>query len=138
LKEALIHYQKALDLEPADFDNLYLLASFSLHFDMELRETGLPAARDGAASQPRNPRWQDLLGSIFWRLGDGDLAERAYRRALEIDPVNAAANLHLGQYYLDRGEIEQAFAHIRAAADQNEDKAVREMAERLLARFFNY
>ncbi len=137
LKEALIHYRKALDLESNDLDNLYLLASFSLHFDMELRETGLPAARDGAARQTRDPRWQDLLGSIFWRLGDEDLAERAYRKALEIDSGHAAAHLHLGQYYLDNGEIEPAFAHILAAAEQNEDKTVSDMAERLLARYFN-
>jgi tetratricopeptide (TPR) repeat protein len=138
LDTARAHYEEALALEPANLDNLYTFARFCLNYDMDLRGAGLPAARDGAARAPADPRWQDLLGSIFWRLGDGDLAERAFRRALESDPDFAPASLHLGQYFLDRGEHTQAFSHIQAAANQDEDQSVREMAERLLARFFNY
>jgi tetratricopeptide (TPR) repeat protein len=137
LEEALIHYKKAIELEPNNPDNRYLLARFCLDYHMELRETGLQAAREGAARQPGDARWPDLLGRIFWVLGDADLAERNFRRSVEIDPDYSAASLHLGQLYLDQGDNTRAYTLIKSAAVQDVDAGTRGIAARLLQQYFN-
>ncbi|MHC1785385.1 MAG: tetratricopeptide repeat protein [Anaerolineaceae bacterium] len=137
LEGALAHYIKAIELEPTNLDNSYFLAQFCLNYRMELRQSGLPAAREGAARQPGEPRWPDLLGRIFWALGDADLAERNFSRSLEIDSDYSAASLHLGQLFLEQGDPARAYALFKSAAALESDAGIREIAERLLEQFYN-
>lgn len=137
LQEALDHYRAAIEIDPQNVQNRYLLARFCLTYSIEVRETGLPTAREGAALEPGNPRWPDLMGRILLALGDTDLAERSFRQALTLDPANFSAGLHLAQLFLDRGDFDQAYPLVKGAAEQEFDPGSREIAIRLLKRFFN-
>lgn len=60
------------------------------------------------------------LGYCRERLGDFEGAEAAYRRAVEIDG-NATAQTTLGEFYLSRGQVEQAIPPLEAAVGLQPD-----------------
>lgn len=137
LQEALLHFKEALELEPSNIENMKLLAEFCINYRFELRETGLPAARAAATRYPKDPSTHDLIGRAFSALGDFGSAERSYYRALQIDPKFAAAHLHLAQLYLEQGGLTQAYSYLKTAVTQNADGKTREIAARLLSRFYH-
>ncbi len=63
---------------------------------------------DAARKGPLMARPQLRLGMVFRQRGDLAKAEQAYRRALELDPGNAAAHNNLGNLYRELGRAEQA------------------------------
>ncbi len=56
-----------------------------------------------------------LLGIVRSRLAQGRRAERAFRRALHLDPQNAEAHNRLGVVLLSRGEVEAGHHHLERA-----------------------
>jgi tetratricopeptide (TPR) repeat protein len=119
---------------------LLLLCLLPLRADVQPPDYGLALAREEAIrleslnEQGRYPEvvklgeafQDDLLESaqveyeiaFAWNaLGEGDRARRHFRRALELDPGDAAAWYDLGEVYLREGSLDEAGeAFARAAA----------------------
>ena len=77
----------------------------------------------GAIKLPPSKRAKNDLGADYWfKLGteleatSAEEAQRAYRRALEIDPNIADAHLNLGKLCHEAGQLGEAETHYRAAA----------------------
>ncbi|MGB6993453.1 MAG: tetratricopeptide repeat protein [Thermoanaerobaculia bacterium] len=85
-----------------------------------------------ASAQPASP--QDLVGEALALLRAGKAAEArtVLEQVLEIDPDNGAAHLQLGRLALERGDLEEAEAHLEVAADSQVPRAF--MAWNLLGR----
>ncbi len=64
---------------------------------------------DVVAHDETNPRAWRMLGTACVNLKDGDGAERAFRRVLELEPESPQAFYGIGDAYALRGDAEHAF-----------------------------
>jgi tetratricopeptide (TPR) repeat protein len=137
LSQAKEHYQRAVDLAPRDPLYWRALATFSINNQVEVREVGLPAARQAVVLGPEDVTSLDVMGQVFTLLNDSISAERFLQRALQEDPGYAPARLHLGFIYLIRGDTTQAREQISLAhslAEPGTSTSVQ--ASRLLQTYF--
>jgi Flp pilus assembly protein TadD len=85
-----------------------------------LRARDLQAARDelrrAAELGPSLPTVHSLLAKVLQLMGDGQGAEAAYRRELEVNPNDFDANLNLGSLKRDEGNFDEALAYLTRAA----------------------
>lgn len=133
----LTQYQKAAALEPNNAMIWQQVAEFCLYYDLELRQVGLPAARQASSLAPEAAPYADMLGRVMAALGDTASAERFLQQAIERDPDFSAAMLHLGQLYLSHGQTAQAEYYLaKAAQPKGQGTEANLIAERLLDRYF--
>ncbi len=62
-----------------------------------------------------NPWGHYMLGLSAWKSGDYEVAEKAFERALELDPDHVKSNLNLSRVLLDRGRPMDALDRINDA-----------------------
>ena len=137
LDSARKHYQKSAELAPRDPQYWRSLAGFSIKYEVQVREIGLPAARQAVLLDPEDPASLDVMAQVLTLLGDPASAERFLKRALKTDPNHAAARVHLGLVYLLRGKpslAREQFDLVQTLAPA--DSAEAEQARRLLEVYF--
>jgi tetratricopeptide (TPR) repeat protein len=105
LPAAKLAYQYATDLAPDDATMWSLFAQFSLDYEIELTEVGLPAARQAVMLKPGDAAALDRLGYAHFLLGNLTLAERFILRAIQTDANLASALYHLGLLGLATGDV---------------------------------
>jgi Flp pilus assembly protein TadD len=93
---------------------------------------GLNAARKALLLNPDSAVMQDLMGSVYFVMGDLDSAERFYLQANQSLPGRAEILYHLGQLYIQKGDKARAFDYLRQAAAVTTDARIRENANRLI------
>ena len=120
--QALAYFQHAVEMEPGSALYWEILAQFSIANELDLRTIGLPAARQAVLIAPRDPAALDTMGWTMYSLGDMQEAERFYLRALQANPDYATAHLHLSQVYLQTGQYQPAYQHLRKALDLSTDQ----------------
>jgi len=87
----------------------------------ERLEDALQELRVGLELKPDNADAWVIMGNIDKERGEGEQAEAAYLRALEIDPDLEGVYHNLGNLYLiDRGENEKAIAFYEECLRRNE------------------
>lgn len=136
LTAARTYYERAVDLAPKDPVYLRILAEFSLHHQVQIREIALPAARQAVILAPNDPLSLDLLGHTFYFLEDLASAERFFMRAIAADPDHAPAYLHLGMNYLVQGDADNALRQFMLAHSIAPDSPAGDQAQDLLLRYF--
>ena len=137
LVAARAYFYQALELEPRSIPILKAVVAFSVQYNVEPRDLGLPVARQLVLLSPEDPESLDLMGQVLMRLEDLTSAERFLQQALEKETSFAAAYLHLGQLYLQRDDPTRALFCLRQAVALNHDDTVGSIARRLLLRYFN-
>lgn len=111
-EEALQEIEEARALAPEDPELLYSLAIASL------RTGRIEAAEALLAEVARRrpiPATHVLIGRTYRDFGEYERAERALRRALDLDPRTPRAHLYLGTLHLlaeGRAELDQAIGQI--------------------------
>ena len=70
---------------------------------------------DALARAPELPDALNGLGLAYEALGQLDLAEQSFRRAIELEPRNGWAHNNLGVLYLSSGKLEPAAAELEAS-----------------------
>ena len=95
---------------------------FLFNFDARsvMRTVNLPAPK--TSKRNLNARYWFDLGIEFEKTST-DEAQRAYLRALELDPTLSDAHLNLGKLYHDAGMLEKSEPHYRAAMKHAPDDA---------------
>ena len=136
LPPALLAYQEAVELAPKDALYWHLLALFSVQYGMQVEEIGLPAAQKALDLNPKNARYADTLGRIYFDLAQDENAEKEFLNALNLDPDLGAAHLHLGVYYLKYNHRNLAYQSLLRARELSQDSFVGEQATRLLEEYF--
>ncbi|WP_200210271.1 tetratricopeptide repeat protein [Micromonospora coerulea] len=79
-------------------------------------QQALNAAWRGVELAPEEPQAHLVLGLVSARLGVFDLAERAYREALRLDPQLAVARHDMGVIRLEQRRYAEALEHLAEAA----------------------
>ena len=132
LPSAKIAYLYATDLAPDDPALWSLLAQFSLDYEIELNEIGLPAARQAVLMQSRDAAALDRLGYTHFLLGNWTLAERFLTEAIQADGNLASAHYHLGLLRLNTGEQVAGRAALLLAVALDPDGRYGSLAQRSL------
>jgi tetratricopeptide (TPR) repeat protein len=136
LVAALGYYRQAVDLTPQDASTWRALAAFSLNNSVDLATTGLPAALKVIKLAPDDWQSFDLAGQAEFLLEDYSAAEIYLKKAIQLDPTQAAPALHLGLVYLQTGERTRAWSYLNLARTFDPDSSYGWQAGRLLEQYF--
>jgi tetratricopeptide (TPR) repeat protein len=117
LIRALEAYQKATTFAPEDPGYWRLLAIFCAQNNVNVRDVGVPAAQKAVILDGEAPASLDILGWLLTLDARYEEAERMLNRALELDPQNGSAHLHLGMLYLQTNDRALAHDHLIQARD---------------------
>ena len=135
---ALQHYNQAVQIEPDNPVFWEDLAQFCAANQIEVRETGLPAARQALVLDQNSAAGLDTMGVVLHTLGDMTSSEKFLESTLQMDGTYASGYLHLGQLYLDEGRPDLAYAPLNQAARlSGKADAVGMFARRLLDQNYN-
>jgi len=110
----------AVSLAPSDPQTHYALAVlYDKSFLPEHELKSLAEYETATALAPNDFRLWIALGRARERGGDAEGAEKALRKALQIAPNYSLVRWTLGNILLRQGKIEEAFAEIRRAAEND-------------------
>lgn len=131
LIRALEAYQKATTLAPDDPSYWRLLASFCAQNNVNIKDIGVPAAQKAVVLAKDDSLSLDMLGWLLTLDARYDEAGRMLQRALELDPQNGSAHLHLGMLYMQTNDRASAYDHFVKARDLGSKEA-----EMVLSQYF--
>jgi len=138
VNSALGYYQEAATLAGNNDASYWRdLAEFCVLNNIQVTETGLPAARQAVLIDPKSAASLDTMGLVLYVLQDYDNAEKFLLEAIAADSSYASAYLHLGQLYLDWNLPQKAEGPLNKALTLDPNGQVGEMAGRLLRRYFS-
>jgi Tfp pilus assembly protein PilF len=133
---AMTHLTRITELLPMESRSWQVLARFSVDYDIQVEDVGLPAARQAVLLDGDDPAAQTLLGRAYMLLGNDHYPKRFFTQALEIDEAYPDAHLYLGIFYLEHGEPENAKIHLETALQLDGDGAIGRLAQQILERYF--
>ncbi|MBN2044110.1 MAG: tetratricopeptide repeat protein [Anaerolineales bacterium] len=131
--------QDLVEEAPEDAENWIRLARLSIDNNLQVAESGLPAARQALLLAPNHPEATLLLGRSYLFLGEKVLAERFLTKAMLLDEQNPEPHYYLGILYLNTGQMEQARAYLLEAdglAQQFGDPLLSEQINKILRQYF--
>ncbi len=130
------YYFHAVELAPDDASTWRALAAFSVANSVDVDVTGLPAARRLVDLAPNDWRSYDLAGQAEFLLENYTAAETYLKKAVQIDPTQAAPALHLGLDYMQIGDRTSAYSYLNLARTFDPDGPFGWQARRLLEQYF--
>ena len=117
LIQALDSYQRATSIVPEDPSYWRLLAAFCAQNNVNVKDVGVPAAQKAVVLDAEDPASLDVLGWLLTLDARHEEARRTLDRALQLDPQNGPAHLHLGMLYLQMNDRASAYDHLVEARD---------------------
>lgn len=108
LQSAVASFEQAIDLEPAE--ESHYLNAVQLLAEHQIWRVLIRIAEEGVARIPRSDRLYRMKGLAETAMLYSEDAVRSYRRALEINPASAKANLGLAIAQRTTGSREDAAA----------------------------
>lgn len=117
LISAMRAYQAATALVPENAEYWRMLAIFCAQNNVNVRDVGIPAAQQAVVLDAENSASVELLGWLLLLDARYEEAQRMLVRAIELDPNNALAHLHLGMLYLEKNDRTLAQSHFITARD---------------------
>jgi tetratricopeptide (TPR) repeat protein len=130
------YYRQAYEVSSGDPIYAREFVRFSIQFNLDLKMSALPMARQLVMDDPGNPISLDLMGEVLLRLGDMLNAERFFLRALENDPDYDLAYLHLGEFYQDQGRQDLARDYLQRLLDVSANPILIARAQQVLSTNF--
>jgi tetratricopeptide (TPR) repeat protein len=136
LANAYEFYLHAVELAPDDIETWKALVTFSVSNDIFVDTTGLPAAQNLIKLAPKDWESYDLAGQAEFSLGNNDEAESYFKKAIQIDPAQAAPALHLGLVYLQTGNLASCYSYLNLTKILDPNGSYGWQAGRLLGQYF--
>jgi tetratricopeptide (TPR) repeat protein len=104
--------EKAMELDPDDPRALRIMAGVVARVRLD---DAIDMTRRSLAVEPLSGGAWNNLAVLYWRADRFEEADRAFARALEVDPANAFAVANRGKMLVDAGRPSEALAVCRAA-----------------------
>lgn len=136
LIEAMRAYQQAIEIEPENASLWSAVAVFSAANGFDPESYTLPAISKALELDPDGLVTVAAAGWVYLALDRLDEAEQFLQQALAIDAAYPPAVLHLGQVYLEKKRMNEAYPLISRAALQTSDAQVASQAQRVLEQYF--
>jgi tetratricopeptide (TPR) repeat protein len=138
INTGLAYLQDAAESNPKDALYWRQLAGYCVDYNVEVREIGLPAARQALLLEESDSANLDSMGMVLMALDDLISAERYLYQAIVRDGLYAPAHFHLGQLYLQKGKKDLAYQELNTVVDLlPEDSEMRKKAEALLKLYWS-
>jgi cytochrome c-type biogenesis protein CcmH/NrfG len=103
--------EELVEASPEDAESWLRLARLSMDNNLQVIETGLPAARQALLLSPEDPEAALLLGRGYLFLGEKVLAERFLFQALSLEEDEPQPHYYLAILYLNTGQTDKAQTH---------------------------
>ena len=136
LDDAVMAYQRVVDLHPHDPAGYRAAARFSIQYGYRLEEVGMEAANSVIQLDEDAPDGYDLKGLILSTLGKPEDASTEYQRSVEKDATYAPVWLHIGQLALERADLLSAREALEKAVTLGGRSYEAQLAGRLLKEYF--
>jgi tetratricopeptide (TPR) repeat protein len=136
LQDALQAYQQAASLQPQTALYQRLLAGFSVRYQYQIVETGLPAARRAVLLAPRDPASLEVMAQVLMLLQDFSSAQRFLARAVHFDPGYLLAQVNLGLLHALQGNLHEARQRWQLVINRSPDSPAAQQARRYLQTYF--
>jgi len=128
-------FREAARLAPAgDMRFKLLLAQFYADEAYRLEDRGLPLAQSLVAEAPDSAEAHEVLGWVYFQMGDYQRAADELEQALELDPMLARACLHMGMLLEAGGQPDEAVWYYMRASEIEPDGPYGLLARRALER----
>ena len=131
VRRAFGHLQDLADQNPQRVEIWLKLAQLSTDNNLQVREDGLPAAREAVVLDPDNPQAVLLLGRVYLLLGEPVMAERFLLEAIELDPALPEPHYYLGILYLNTDQDHKAFEQLQEALSLAQSAGRRSFAQQV-------
>jgi len=119
--EAIVHYQKALQIEP---DYAYAYNNLGLaFFHLGRVDEAIADSQKALAINPNYAEAYFNLGNDLWQEGRTNEAITNYQKVLEINPNDARAQYNLGNALLQEGQFDEAIIHFRKSLENDPSHA---------------
>lgn len=119
-EQAAERFLEAARLDPADSDMAIVLSELAR--DLELHDTAVAILTQAIEHSPGSDQLHYFLGYAYDEAGRVEEAERAFRRALEINPDNYLALNHLGYMFTEHGiQLEEALTLTQRAVELSDE-----------------
>jgi tetratricopeptide (TPR) repeat protein len=111
--EAIVHYQRALELKPGHAGLLNNLANILMHKGKV--DEAIVDYQKALEIKPDYSEACNNLGNALRQKGNVDQAITLYQNALQIDPEDAFAHVNLGDTLLQKKNVDEAISHFQNA-----------------------
>ena len=112
---AIQAFRAATSLAPLNAEFWRLFAGYSVKYEVQLKELGIPAARNALVLDPESIDAAALLGYAHLAAGDPLLAQRMILRAVRTTPSSVFNQFALGMLLIHQGEAIAGLASMRTA-----------------------
>lgn len=136
LADAQQAFQQAAQLAQANSLYYRLLASFSVRYQYQVSEQGLPAARRAVLLSPQDAAALDVMAQVLLLQQDFASAERYLSRARQADAAYYQAWVTQGLLYAFRGELREARQVWQQVQQQAPGSPAAEQARRHMQTYF--
>jgi tetratricopeptide (TPR) repeat protein len=111
LKKAELELQEANKVAP---DYPLILNNFGLlNLKLKRYDEALGYLIRSILKDPREPLPHLYLAQLYEHTGQADYAEKEYLTAINLSPLNQTAHVGLGEFYFDRGRLQEAEEQFR-------------------------
>jgi tetratricopeptide (TPR) repeat protein len=136
LDDAVLEFQKAVDLKPRDPAGYKAAARFSLQYGYRLEEVGLEASNSVIELEKNSAEGYDLKGQVLLALQKPEDSSAAFDTAVKKDSRYAPVWLHIGQAAIDRLDYPRAREALEKAVTLGGQSYEAQLASRLLKEYF--
>ncbi len=119
--EGLASFTASAELTPGNSDPWLRIAKYCLDHHDQIETIGINAARKAILADEKNPVGYDVLGQMYLVLGDGINAEKMLRNALQIEPGNSDAAIHLSLFLQEQARTDEAKIILTEAMEKTTD-----------------
>lgn len=134
--EAIAQFQYLTYLYPEDSFTWLTLAEFSIQNELQVEQTGLPAARQAVLMDKNDPRPLALLGRGHTLLGDKTLSIRFLNQALALDPESPQTHYYLALHYIALGnDPDKIRTHLETVLQIGGEPALIQQVDSILGKY---
>jgi tetratricopeptide (TPR) repeat protein len=119
--EAIVHYKKALQINPDSMEAHYNLGNALLQKGSV--DEAIAHFQKALQIKPNDAEANNNLGNALFQKGSVDEAIVQYQKALQIEPDYAEAHNNLGNALLQKGNLDEAISHFQKALQIEPDFA---------------
>ena len=121
MDEAIVHFQKALQINPDSAEACYNLGNALLQKGNV--DEAIAHYQKALQFKPDEAEAHDNLGIALLQKGNVDEAIVHFQKALQIKPDDAEVHNNLGSALLQKGSVDEAIVHFQKALQINPDRA---------------
>ena len=134
---AYSYFETMVLKSPTEFDPWFQLANFSINYEYQISQIGLPAIRKALIISPKDPSAIILLGRAYSMLGNPNMGIKLINDGLLLSPKDINGLYHLGIINISLGNLTEAEALLIQALSLSSDPDQKNQIQNILDIFID-